>query len=237
MLIYYIRHGEPIYDPDSLTEKGHAQAEALSLRLKDAGIQKIYASTSTRAYQTAEHTASKINLEIEKLDWMNEAHPWAAFTVPYGEGKTWLFNHPDIKKKFVGESIYKLGREWYKSEPFNNEKTIKYAESLNENVDNFLLSLGYEHDRERCLYKRIKPKYERIAVFAHQGFGLAFLSNLLDIPYPIFSTRFDTGHTGMTAIYFDDSKEEIIPKILQLSNDSHLYKEGLDTVYGNWIKI
>ena len=29
MLFFYIRHGEPIYDPDSLTTLGHAQANAL----------------------------------------------------------------------------------------------------------------------------------------------------------------------------------------------------------------
>ena len=30
MTFYYIRHGEPIYNPDSLTELGHRQADALS---------------------------------------------------------------------------------------------------------------------------------------------------------------------------------------------------------------
>ena len=34
MIFYYVRHGEPIYNPDSLTEYGHAQAEALVARMK-----------------------------------------------------------------------------------------------------------------------------------------------------------------------------------------------------------
>ena len=29
MLLYYVRHGDPIYNPDSLTELGHSQADAL----------------------------------------------------------------------------------------------------------------------------------------------------------------------------------------------------------------
>ncbi len=29
MLLYYIRHGDPIYDPDSLTPLGERQSEAL----------------------------------------------------------------------------------------------------------------------------------------------------------------------------------------------------------------
>ena len=32
MLLYVIRHGDPIYDPDSLTELGHEQARALAKR-------------------------------------------------------------------------------------------------------------------------------------------------------------------------------------------------------------
>lgn len=44
MLFYFIRHGNPIYDPDSLTEKGKEQAETLALRLERAGIDKIYRS-------------------------------------------------------------------------------------------------------------------------------------------------------------------------------------------------
>ena len=31
MILYFVRHGEPIYDPDSLTPLGHEQAKALSM--------------------------------------------------------------------------------------------------------------------------------------------------------------------------------------------------------------
>ena len=30
MLLYIVRHGDPIYNPDSLTPKGHLQAKALA---------------------------------------------------------------------------------------------------------------------------------------------------------------------------------------------------------------
>ena len=53
MLLYYVRHGDPIYNPDQLTPLGQRQAEAIGKRLAVHGIDKIYSSTSTRAYQTA----------------------------------------------------------------------------------------------------------------------------------------------------------------------------------------
>ena len=49
MLLFSIRHGEPIYDPDSLTPFGHRQAEAVAKRLALYGIDEIYASSSNRA--------------------------------------------------------------------------------------------------------------------------------------------------------------------------------------------
>ena len=53
MLFYFIRHGDPIYDPDSLTPLGHEQAEALSKRLQIYGLDEIYSSTANRAILTA----------------------------------------------------------------------------------------------------------------------------------------------------------------------------------------
>lgn len=96
-----------------------------------------------------------------------------------------------------------------------------------------MAELGYTHDRARKLYVSEHENDSRIALFAHQGFGLAFLSALLDIPYPLFSTRFDMGHTGMTVIEFSKHKGECVPQILQLANDSHIYAEGLPTNYQN----
>ena len=37
MLLYIIRHGDPIYNPDCLTDLGHEQAKALVPRLSQTG--------------------------------------------------------------------------------------------------------------------------------------------------------------------------------------------------------
>ena len=46
MLLFYVRHGDPIYDPDSLTPLGLKQADALAKRLCRYGIDEIYSSSS-----------------------------------------------------------------------------------------------------------------------------------------------------------------------------------------------
>ena len=59
MIFFYVRHGDPIYNPDSLTPLGERQAEALAKRLCMHGVNKVYASTSNRAILTAKPTAEQ----------------------------------------------------------------------------------------------------------------------------------------------------------------------------------
>ena len=74
-------------------------------------------------------------------------------------------------------------------------------------------------------------------MFAHQGFGLAFLSVLMNIPYPQFCVHFDMSHSDLTVIDFEEMNGLVVPKMLMLSNDSHLYRDGLPTRYHNKIYI
>ena len=41
MLLYIIRHGDPIYSTDSLTERGKLQAEAVGKRIAAAKVDQI----------------------------------------------------------------------------------------------------------------------------------------------------------------------------------------------------
>ena len=96
-------------------------------------------------------------------------------------------------------------------------------------------SLGYEYDRETGLYKiTAENPDKRVALFAHEGFGKVFLSVLLDIPYPSFASHFEMKHSGVTVISLDDSgkfdtRGYARARVMTLSNDSHLYRDGLPT--------
>ena len=63
MLLYIIRHGDPIYNPDSLTPKGRRQAEALARRFSVHGLDEVYVSPLIRAQQTAAPTCEVLNIE------------------------------------------------------------------------------------------------------------------------------------------------------------------------------
>lgn len=237
MLLFYLRHGEPTYNPDQLTPNGERQAEALARRLSVYGIDEVYSSSSNRARQTAQPTCEILHRDMIVLDWCNEGHAWNELGVVKENGqRTWGFQHEPTAKLMASREIFELGDEWYRHEAFPKsfEQGIKRIE---RETDAFLLSLGYRHDREARAYVAEAPSRRRIALFAHQGFGMAFLSAVLDIPYPTVATRFDMQHSGMSVIYFDENKPIVVPRLLQLSNDSHLYRHALSTKYNHEFDI
>ena len=74
MLLFYVRHGDPIYSPDELTPLGSRQAESVARRLSLYGVDRIYASTSNRAKQTAQPLCEILKKEMTLLDCANEGH-------------------------------------------------------------------------------------------------------------------------------------------------------------------
>lgn len=237
MLFFYIRHGDPIYNPDSLTPLGERQAEAVAKRLALYGVDRIFASTSNRAIQTATPTAQILKKDITQLDFCNENLAWRDFTVATETGRTWTFQDKETRRLFCSKEILDLKEKWYSHPAFTDCNFEKGIQRVTEESDKLFADLGYEHISDTGAYKVLKDNNERVALFAHQGFGMAFLSCLLDIPYPVFSLHFDTCHTGVTVIEFKDEGGITIPKILTLSNDSHIYREGLPTNYNNMIRF
>jgi len=235
MLFFYIRHGDPVYDPDSLTPLGTRQAEALAKRLARYGIDKIFVSTSQRAKDTAKPTCEMLKKDITELDWCNEKYTWDDFSIEEDGNKCWVFNSSKYRELFSKSEIKAMGNRWYEALQFSGSNFEEGITRIWRNSDAFFEQLGYTHNREGGYYIQNKPNNERIALFAHQGFGIAFLSGILDIPYPEFSLHFDLSHSSMTVIDFSEHGGKVIPKILTLSNDSHIYGENLPTKYNNEI--
>lgn len=235
MLFYFIRHADPVYDPDSLTPLGKRQAEALAKRLAMHGIDKIYSSTSNRAVMTAKPTCELLKKDMETLDFALESHAWREFTVERNGKRMWIFHDPEIKKILEDPAVAELGHKWYEYPGLGEYRAG--IERVYKDAFDFFKTLGYEHIGNSGMYKIEKQNNERVAFFAHQGFGLAFLSVILGIPYPTFVTRFDLSHSSMTVINFSEEDGISMPKVLTLSSDSHIYREGLPTKYNNGIYI
>ena len=240
MLLFYVRHGQPIYDPDSLTPLGRRQAESVAHRLCQFGLDRVFVSSSNRAAETARPTCEMLRLKPEaELDWANEIHAWRELSVEFEPGRRhWCYADSTILAQFADPAVRALGHRWHEHPFFADHPSFGAAvRRMRTEADAWLATLGYRHDPDKCLYHVERPSEERVALFAHEGAGLLLLSTLLDIPYPLFAPAFTMQHTGVTVVEFRDCGGFSIPRVLQLSNDSHLYRDGLPLNYQDRLRF
>ena len=237
MLLFIVRHGDPIYNPDSLTPKGHLQAKALAKRFGMHGLDKIYASPLIRAQQTAQPTAELLGLPIKIEEWTSEVLAADSFHLDRHDGsRGWIFHqNPTVLKNDLSHTLVD---NWYEAECFKGyDKDFKGGyERIKNASDEFLARHGYK--REGSVYKITNPNEERIAVFCHQGFGVTWLSHLLGIPPHIFWTSFDLTHSSVTVLNFENFENGLTsPLCLQLSDMSHIFADRLPFKYNNSIDM
>lgn len=72
MKLLIIRHGDPDYEKDSLTEKGWREAECLADMLSKQKIDHFYVSPYGRAMDTASCTLNRMGRTAEVLPWLRE---------------------------------------------------------------------------------------------------------------------------------------------------------------------
>ena len=228
MLLYFIRHGDPCYDPDSLTPLGLRQAEAIGRRLARYGLDRIYASPMKRAMQTAQPAAELLGKEIIPVDFASEQHAWDELTLRHADGsRSWASMHPGMQRLFASDEVRALGMRWYDHSAFADTTFKSGMERVARESDAWLLSLGYARAGREGVYRAVRENDERIALFAHAGFGGAFLSHVLGVPYPQHSQTFELSHSSLTVIEFKEKNGVCIPRVMTLSNDAHLYHEML----------
>ena len=227
MLLYIIRHGEPIYDPDTLTPLGKKQAEALAKRFAVHGFDRIFTSPNGRARETAAPTCKALGITPEIEPWTSEDLVWNSLSNFDGSGWSYLAD-PRIMKS---DELVSYDTKWHKNAIFSKAKAPKETyEHIIRESDAFTEKLGYV--REGRVYRIERANTDRVAVFCHQGFGVTWLSHLLGIPPCLFWSSFDMTHTGVTILHFENNDTGYTaPKCLVLSDTSHIYESGLPMRY------
>ena len=229
MRLYIIRHADPDYINNTITERGHKEAESLSKRLAEEGITKIYSSPLNRALQTMQYTAARINKEYEILDWAEEI-PDLRVDLPMTE-KGGIHAAWDIpgeilldKNTYGGREISIKNADVLKD---YRDDVIKRTGYIEMNSDSFIEKLGYERNSHK--YRIINENEERIAVFCHNGLGLTWMSHILSIPYHIMWSSFWMAPSSVSIILFDKrSREWAVPRALTIGDTSHLYSDSIE---------
>lgn len=219
MKIVIIRHGDPDYERDSLTEKGWREAELLSERICKMEVTDFYVSPLGRAKDTAAPALKKMNRTAVECPWLRE------FDVK--------IQRPDVEdRKMIAWDW--LPQDWTREEEFfrrdlwaaqKNMKEGKVAEGYRwviENFDKILTEHGYV--REGDIYRVEKANRDTLVFFCHFGVECVLLSHLMDISPMMLWHHFAAAPASVTTLYTEERRKGIATfRAQSLGDISHLY--------------
>ena len=129
--IYFVRHGETVWNTkgimqgsldSELTEKGVVQAKNLSKQLEKIDFEAVYSSELGRAYKTANILKNSRDIEVKKLEQLNEKN--------FGVWEGMRFKEIYLKYPKEAENFFK--------NPAKYDAELINAESLTEALERFL---------------------------------------------------------------------------------------------------
>ena len=232
MRILIIRHGDPDYENDTLTEKGHREAALLAERLAGEEIKEIYVSPLGRARATAEYTLKKKGMEATVCDWLQE-FPILIDRPEQPKGRKcviwdWLPADWTVKDEF-----YDYDRWTDVSIMKENGVREAYDHVICE-FDKLLADHGYV--KEGRYYKVETANSDTIALFCHFGLECVLLSHLMGIsPMPLWH-GFCAPTTSVTTIYTEERRRGVASfRAFGMGDISHLYVAGEPASFsGRW---
>ena len=234
MLLYIVRHGDPDYVTDTLTERGILQAEAVGKRIAASKIDRIFSSPMGRARQTAEPACRLLGLESKIEEWTHEIGDERLTPFPDGKPKSITV----VQNTYYRENgNIDLGYDQaFECQGINQSDMKSAVEYIEANGKEFLERLGYRE--ENGVYRILRRNEEKVALFCHAAFGRAWISTLLHIPLHVMWASFNITHTGVTIIEFKNNENGITaPRCLCFSDMSHLYGEKLDMIFDNGVEV
>ena len=175
MNLYIIRHAEPDYSCDSLTEKGWREAALLAPRLAKIPDAQIYVSPLGRAQATASLLLKQTGAQAQTLGWLREfdqGYRLAGDVQPVGIG--WDL----LPQTWAEEPQYYDPEGWREAPVYRDTGVGEAYDRVIAGLDALLAAHGYVRDGH--VYRVERPNCENILLFCHFGLESVLLSRLLD---------------------------------------------------------
>jgi probable phosphoglycerate mutase len=213
--IVFVRHGEPDYVRDTLTDTGRPQAEAAAIRLRDEGIEEIWSSPMGRAYETAQATADVLGLPVRTLDFMHELDWGSIDDEPiFADGHPW-----DIADEMARQGMPLNSPDWRENPFFVRNRVLRTVDLVEKGIDEWLAGYGYIRNGAYYDHDHREEKHGTVALFSHGGSSAAALGHILDLPFPYACGLFHIAFTGITIVRMDWRAGHCTLPCLELAND------------------
>ena len=222
MRIVFVRHGEPDYARDCLTELGRVQAKKAAQRLLGEGIGEIYASPLGRARETAQAAAEVLGLPVKTLDFMEEVR-WGSAD---GE-ELYAGGHPWAIADEMARQGMELNRDDWRDAPwFRTNRVVECVDRVERGIDEWLAGFGYLREGKHYRHTAEEEQHKTVALFSHGGSSCAAMGHILGLPFPYAIALLHLDFTGITVVRLD-SRAGIgaIPQ-LKCSNDTAHLRDG-----------
>ena len=222
MRLLIIRHGDPDYEKDSLTEKGWKEAALLADRMARIPVSQYFVSTMGRASDTAFLTLQKTGAKAVYCDWLREFSP--RIDRPDRTDRqtiSWDWLPQDWTEV---DSFYSRD-SWHEHPVFRAAGVHEQYTLVTKEFDKVLAANGYE--RNGRLYKAVRPNRDVLAFFCHFGLECVLLSHLMNVSPMVLWHHTCAAPTAVTSVYTEERREgTAIFRMNYFGDISHLYAGG-----------
>ena len=222
MKILIVRHAEPDYSIDSLTEKGFREAQLLSQRLVQIPAKEYYVSPLGRAKDTAAPTLKQVGRTAVECPWLREFDARIDRPdMPDRKMIAWDW----LPQDWTPEENYFRYDGWHQSKIMADGEVKAEYDWVVEEFDKLLERHGYR--REDKFYRAIFPNNDTIVLFCHFGVTCVLLSHLFHVSPMILWHNFCSLPSSVTTVVTEERREGIASfRMLAFGDLSHLYANG-----------
>lgn len=238
MRLLLIRHGDPDYVNDTLTEKGHREAALLGETAPRWRMGDCYQSPLGRAQVTASYCLKKLGKTAETLDWLEEFP--AKLDINGSESLRKAY--PNTRKTEDGRYVERIVWDmvpsfwsahgeywdpagWRESEVAHRSDLLEKYERVAAGVDGLLARYGYI--REGHHYRVERESEETVTCFCHFGVSCAILSHLWNVSPFVLWHSLAMAPSSVTEVVTEEREQGIACfRAIRIGDVSHLVLGG-----------
>lgn len=265
MHLIFIRHADPDYENDSVTEKGRRELELLARRVSHLKAAEIFVSPMGRAQETAKAC-------IQAMDCGSPMEPLKAVTVPWLREFSYEITDAKTGKKripwdwlprdYFSEKKYRSTDSFFKTASMKSGNIQSHYEEVCRGTDEILASYDYNRISEKvpvynCFPHLTKEEAltdthlqadqknldEKNLVFVcHLGVMFVILSHLTGIsPVQLWQGFFVAPSSVTVASAEERVPGEAVFRIQRMGDVSHLVANGekvsASGFFGNYLSV
>jgi broad specificity phosphatase PhoE len=222
MKLTLIRHGDPNYRLDALTERGKAEVKALAEYLSGKPeADAYYTSPLGRARLTAQPVLDAFSAEAEILPWLKEFE--GRMNVNGKSELSWDM----LPRVWTSEGAFYDVRSFLSADLYRDSNVAECYKTVTDGLDELLARYGYI--RSGAVYFAEKGSEKSITLFCHLGVMFVILSHLLNISPVLLWQGFHVAPTSITSVVTEEREEGIAGwRVTSLGACPHLERAGLE---------